>query len=250
MKFSASGLLFDNDGVLVDSHQAAIDAWSIWCSEYAPHINWDSSENAGVRAEDKVRLWVAPELFDEANNRINQLEQDTAHETVALGGAAELLHSLKAGTWTVCTSANPNIGRARLEAAGLPVPAELVTAADVAHGKPNPDPYLLGAQRLGFDPRKGAAHVRLVVVLPPRHVVQEQDGGCRVGIPVVGERLKSVGGGQGPARIPIRVLLIKVLAELVEPPLFRRSDSAAGIWVPLGKDQVVHGRVEIGRAHV
>ncbi len=152
MKFSASGLLFDNDGVLVDSHQAAIDAWSIWCSEYAPHINWDSSENAGVRAEDKVRLWVAPELFEEANNRINQLEQDTAHETVALGGAAELLHSLKAGTWTVCTSANPNLGRARLEAAGLPVPAELVTAADVAHGKPNPDPYLLGAQRLGFDP--------------------------------------------------------------------------------------------------
>lgn len=152
MKFSASGLLFDNDGVLVDSHAAAIDAWAIWCSEYAPHINWDSAENAGVRAEDKVRLWVAPELFEEANNRINQLEQDTAHETVALGGAVELLHSLKPGTWTVCTSANPNLGRARLEAAGLPVPAELVTAADVQNGKPHPDPYLLGAQRLGFDP--------------------------------------------------------------------------------------------------
>ncbi|WP_296632574.1 HAD-IA family hydrolase [Rhodoluna sp.] len=152
MKFSASGLLFDNDGVLVDSHEAAKDAWAIWCSEYAPHINWDSAENAGVRAEDKVRLWVAPELFEEANNRINQLEQDTAHETVPLGGAVELLHSLKPGTWTVCTSANPNLGRARLEAAGLPVPAELVTAADVQNGKPNPDPYLLGAKRLGFEP--------------------------------------------------------------------------------------------------
>ena len=152
MKFSASGLLFDNDGVLVDSHAAAIDAWATWCSEYAPQINWDSAENAGVRAEDKVRLWVAPELFEEANNRINQLEQDTAHETIALAGAFELLHSLRAGTWTVCTSANPNLGRARLEAAGLPVPAEFVTAADVQNGKPNPDPYLLGAQRLGFEP--------------------------------------------------------------------------------------------------
>jgi sugar-phosphatase len=32
------------------------------------------------------------------------------------------------------------------------VPAELVTAADVKRGKPHPDPYLLGAERLGFTP--------------------------------------------------------------------------------------------------
>ena len=50
------------------------------------------------------------------------------------------------------TSANPNLGRARLIAAGIPVPTELVTAADVTAGKPNPDPYLLGAKRLGFEP--------------------------------------------------------------------------------------------------
>ena len=152
MKFSASGLLFDNDGVLVDSHDAAIAAWATWSSEYAPGWDWNSSENAGVRAEDKVREHVAPELFAEANDRINQLEQDTAGQTVALGGAFELLHSLRPGIWTVCTSANPNLGRARLIAAGLPVPEQLVTAADVARGKPHPDPYLLGAERLGFAP--------------------------------------------------------------------------------------------------
>ncbi len=151
MKFSASGLLFDNDGVLVDSHDAAIAAWATWSSEYAPGWDWNSSENAGVRAEDKVREHVAPELFAEANDRINQLEQDTAGQTVALGGAFELLHSLRPGIWTVCTSANVNLGKARLEAAGLPVPAELVSASDVKRGKPFPDPYLLGAERLGFN---------------------------------------------------------------------------------------------------
>lgn len=151
MKFSAAGLLFDNDGVLVDSHSAAVMAWAQWCSEYAPHINWDKPENSGQRAEDKVREWIAsPDLFEEANNRINQLEQESAHQTVALAGAHELLHSLPAGTWTICTSANPNLGRARILAAGLPVPAQLVTAADVARGKPHPEPYLLGAERLGF----------------------------------------------------------------------------------------------------
>lgn len=153
MKFFASGLLFDNDGVLVDSHAAASAAWKQWCSEYAPHIDWDRPENAGQRAEDKVREWIAsPDLFEVANDRINQLEQDTAHETVALAGAVQLLTSLPANTWTVCTSANPNLGRARLLAAGLPVPPQLVTAADVQRGKPHPDPYLLGAERLGFDP--------------------------------------------------------------------------------------------------
>ncbi|MDE2387036.1 MAG: HAD-IA family hydrolase [Actinomycetales bacterium] len=152
MKFYASGLLFDNDGVLVDSHQAALEAWAQWASEFAPHFVWDVPENAGRRAEDKVREQVAPELFEVANDRINELEQLSAAQTIALPGAVELIHSLREGTWTVCTSANPNLGRARLLAAGLLVPQALVTAGDVARGKPHPDPYLLGAERLGFGP--------------------------------------------------------------------------------------------------
>lgn len=152
MKFFASGLLFDNDGVLVDSHQAALEAWAQWASEFAPNFVWDVPENAGRRAEDKVREQVAPELFEIANERINELEQLSAAQTIALPGAVELIHSLREGTWTVCTSANPNLGRARLLAAGLLVPQTLVTAADVARGKPHPDPYLLGAERLGFAP--------------------------------------------------------------------------------------------------
>ena len=152
MKFNAKALLFDNDGVLVDSHQAAKEAWTLWATEYAPGWDWDAPENAGVRAEDKVRQLVPASKFSEANDRINQLEQDTAHDTVALGGAVWLTNSLAAGIWTVCTSANANLGKARLEAAGIPVPAELVTADDVSKGKPFPDPYLLGAARLGVDP--------------------------------------------------------------------------------------------------
>lgn len=146
----AKGLLFDNDGVLVDSHAAAGVAWTQWSREFAPDFVWDLPENAGVRAEDKVRQLLPPERFNEANDRINELEQLSAHETVALAGAVELTTSLAAGTWTVCTSANANLGRARLQAAGIPVPAELVTAEDVKRGKPHPDPYLLGAKRLGF----------------------------------------------------------------------------------------------------
>jgi sugar-phosphatase len=152
VKFDTKGLLFDNDGVLVDSHLAAREAWGAWAERYAPDWNWDTAENAGVRAQDMVLRMVGPEKFEEANDYINQLEQDSAKDTVALPGAVELTTSLTAGTWTVCTSANPNLGRARLEAAGIPVPEELVTAYDVERGKPAPDPYLLGAKNLGLDP--------------------------------------------------------------------------------------------------
>jgi len=153
MKFSCSALLFDNDGVLVDSHQAAKAAWDVWATEFSPGYDLDKANNAGRRAEDMVRELVSPELFVSANDRINALEQDTAHMTVPLAGAKELLESLPIGVWTICTSANPNLGRARLEAAGLPIPKELVTGDDVQRGKPFPDPYLLGAKNLGFDPQ-------------------------------------------------------------------------------------------------
>ena len=73
MIVSCSALLFDNDGVLVDSHAAAAEAWGIWASEYAPGWNWDVPENAGRRAEDKVRERVPEHLFEVANNRINSL---------------------------------------------------------------------------------------------------------------------------------------------------------------------------------
>ena len=152
MKFSCSALLFDNDGVLVDSHQAAKAAWDIWAAEFSPGYDLDKANNAGRRAEDMVRELVSSDLFTVANNRINSLEQETAYMTVPLAGANELLSSLPKGVWTICTSANPNLGRARLEAAGLPIPKELVTGDDVKQGKPHPDPYLLGAKNLGFDP--------------------------------------------------------------------------------------------------
>ena len=152
MKFSCSALLFDNDGVLVDSHQAAKAAWDVWAAEFSPGYDLDKANNAGRRAEDMVRELVSPELFAKANDRINALEQDTAHMTVPLAGAKELLESLPLGVWTICTSANPSLGKARLEAAGLPIPKELVTGDDVKQGKPHPDPYLLGAKNLGFDP--------------------------------------------------------------------------------------------------
>jgi mannitol-1-/sugar-/sorbitol-6-phosphatase len=145
----AKGLLFDNDGVLVDSMQGAIAAWAQWGEKFHPGFEL-IKEHHGKRAQDLVLEMVGEARFEEANNYINQLEQDLAHLTVPLTGALDFTRSLKAGTWTVVTSANPFLAKARLEAAGIPIPKEIVTAYDVSKGKPDPEPYLKGAENLGF----------------------------------------------------------------------------------------------------
>jgi sugar-phosphatase len=192
MEFQVAGLLFDNDGVLVDSHQAAIEAWTKWCSVYSPGLDWDAQGTAGVRAEDMVRMWAPAEVFDEANDYINALELETAATTVPLPGSLDLVGSLPAGSWTICTSANRELGLARVRAAGLPDPAEFVCGDDVLAGKPAPDPYLLGASRLGLSPSQcvvfedavagvesaRAAGVGVVVGIGPR--VLDADVSCVV----------------------------------------------------------------------
>ena len=150
MRSYFKGLLFDNDGVLVDSMPAAIKAWRKWGEKYHPGFEL-TEEHHGKRAQDLVLSMVGQERFKEADDYINLLEQDLAHETVPLDGSLEFTRSLKPGTWTVVTSANPNLAKARLKAAGIQIPKELVTAWDVENGKPHPEPYLKGAANLGFD---------------------------------------------------------------------------------------------------
>ena len=151
MIIEIKALLFDNDGVLVDSVANVEKCWEKWALEFGiKGLNIASFH--GTRAQDTVLSLVGQERFEEANNRINELEQSSAHETIAMPGARELLPFLPVDRWTICTSANSRLGRARLEGAGLPTPEHLVTGDDVVNGKPAPDPYLLGASRLGFKP--------------------------------------------------------------------------------------------------
>lgn len=150
MIFEASGLLFDNDGVLVDSMGTVDGSWGVWSKTYSPGFQI-SYEHHGRRASEIVASLIGEELFEEALAEINRLELELTHLTTAMPGAKELLESLESGTWTVVTSAGRDLGTSRLKVAGLPVPNELVCADDVSSGKPNPEPYLMGAKKLSLD---------------------------------------------------------------------------------------------------
>jgi sugar-phosphatase len=150
MQHFASALLFDNDGVLSDSIESVDASWSKWASEYAPDFKI-SYEHHGIRAEELVAMNVAQDKYEEALKRIIELEVAMTYLTKPMPGAVEITSSLPAGIWTIVTSALPELAYARLNQAGIPIPKELVTSSDVSKGKPDPEPYLVGARKLGID---------------------------------------------------------------------------------------------------
>ncbi len=149
MQHFAKGLLFDNDGVLSDSLASVDAAWGKWSEIYSPNFVISFAHH-GRRASEIIRDLLPEEKFEEAHELINILEIELTHLTKAMPGAIELTTMSPKGTWTVVTSATPDLARARLTKAGIQIPTELVTGNDVAQGKPNPEPYLLAAKRLSL----------------------------------------------------------------------------------------------------
>ena len=150
MQHPAKALLFDNDGVLSDSIESVDASWGEWAKTYAPGFAL-TYEHHGIRAEELVAKHVSAELYDEALKKIIELEIAMTYLTKPMPGAVELTTSLPTGVWTIVTSALPELAHARLNKAGIPIPKELVTSSDVSKGKPDPEPYLVGARKLNTD---------------------------------------------------------------------------------------------------
>ena len=145
-------VLFDNDGVLVDSDAGVHAAWSRWALSFGLPVDEVTEAVHGRRAVDTVALLVPEAGRAGALADITRWEVEEAAATTAIGGARALVESLPRGVWAVVTSGVTTLATARLVAAGLPTPPVLVTADDVEHGKPAPDGYLAAATALGVAP--------------------------------------------------------------------------------------------------
>lgn len=149
MKKEVQGLLFDNDGVLIDSMPGALRAWVKWGEVYHPGFEL-TPEFHGRRAGDIVKDLVSTEEYQASYDYINLLEIAEAANTKPLPGTMEFLSQLPKGRWNIVTGANPELAKVRLEAAGIAIPKTLVTAYDAKKGKPDPEPYLLGAEKINI----------------------------------------------------------------------------------------------------
>jgi sugar-phosphatase len=146
------GLLFDLDGVLVDSTAAVVRVWRQWALEHSLDPQLVVNLAMGQRSVETIQL-VAPHLDAEAENlKVEGMEIADKDGVIALPGATALLRSLPPDRFTLVTSATRILAVARLGYADLAVPQRFVSADDVTQGKPSPDPYLKGAALLGKSP--------------------------------------------------------------------------------------------------
>jgi mannitol-1-/sugar-/sorbitol-6-phosphatase len=148
----ASGVLFDNDGVLVDSREAGEQAWRRWATGHGLDPDTVLAGVHGRRSVETVARFLTHDRVAAATAQVDALELENAGSTRPLPGAADLLSSVPHDRWVVVTSAARTLAAARIDGAGLPQPPRIVAAEDVTAGKPAPDPYEHAAVLLGLPP--------------------------------------------------------------------------------------------------
>ena len=152
VQIQCEALLFDMDGVLVNSTPAVARVWRRWAIERG-----FNPEDVVARAHGRPSLTTVKEFLPDAdhdaeNREVERREIADLEGVVPLPGALDLLSSLPDDRWTIVTSCTRALAEVRIRAAGLPLPKKLVTANDITNGKPHADPYLKGASKLGFSP--------------------------------------------------------------------------------------------------
>lgn len=150
----ADAILFDSDGVLVDSHEQVDVAWKAVATRFG--LDWDQlrAELVGVPARETLARHLDGAVLDEAVAQLEELEVEAASATRPIPGAVAVTSSLPSGSFAIVTSASRRLGSARWDAAGIAIPDVVVTADDVHRGKPDPEPFLTAAARLGLEPRR------------------------------------------------------------------------------------------------
>jgi len=175
MEIECGGVLFDMDGVLIDSTPAVARVWSRWAIEHGLR-----PEEVVRRAHGRPSIESIQEMLPGADPEAENLKVETAEVEdtegiVPLPGACELLETLPRERWTIVTSCTRRLAEVRLRAAGLKIPPLLVTSNDIVKGKPNPEPYLKGASFLGV-----GAEDCIVVEDVPAGILSGKAMGARV----------------------------------------------------------------------
>ncbi len=170
-----SGILFDMDGVLLDSTPAVARVWHEWALEHGFNPEEVVRAAHGRPSLSTIRDYLPGSDYEAENREVERRELADLEGIVPWPGAIDLLKSLPLDRWAIVTSCTRPLAEVRIRAGGLPRPKFFITSDDIGNGKPAPDPYLKGAQMLGLHPADC-----IVVEDVPAGVRSGKAAGCRV----------------------------------------------------------------------
>src|SRR5215472_12077107 len=149
IQVQCGALLFDLDGVLIDSTPAVARVWRRWAIERGFNPDEVVARAHGRPSLATVREYLPHANHEAENKEVERQEIEDLEGVVPLPGALDLLATLPADRWTIVTSCTRPLAEVRIKAAGLPLPSRMITSTDITQGKPHPEPYLKGASVLG-----------------------------------------------------------------------------------------------------
>jgi len=152
-QLQCAALLFDMDGVLINSTPAVARVWHQWALEHGFDPKQVVAAAHGRPSLTTVREYLPQADHEMENREVERREIADLAGVVPLPGALELLSSLPSERWTIVTSSTRALAEVRIKAAGLPMPEKMITSNDITHGKPDPEPYLKAAVLLNVSPR-------------------------------------------------------------------------------------------------
>jgi mannitol-1-/sugar-/sorbitol-6-phosphatase len=174
-KIVVHAVLFDMDGVLINSIAADERSWWRWAEAHGMQNSFSIRSTHGRRSVDTIRA-LRPDLdWVTELERIESFDAEDGQGLTVYPGVHDVLARLSSTQWSIVTSASERILRHRLGVLGVPLPLHRVTADAVKQGKPNPEPYRLGAAQLGLSPADC-----LVIEDAPSGIRAGKAAGCRV----------------------------------------------------------------------
>ena len=152
MSIRCAAILFDLDGVLVDSAACVEKSWRDWSLKHGLDPERVLAVAHGRRTTETIPS-VAPQLnvADEAA-ALAAIESVSTEGVLEVPGARELLEPLPPNAWAIVTSGVRSVATLRIRHTRLPMPRVLVCADEIERGKPDPQGYLVAAERLGVQP--------------------------------------------------------------------------------------------------
>ena len=158
------GIMFDMDGVLFDSMPYHAKSWARVCNEYGLHITEEEVYLNEGRTGFSTINWLTERQWGRATTQ-EEVEHiyslkcaafNAFPEAPKMPGAEDLLRLVKAAGRMICVVTGSGqaslLNRLTSNYPGFFCEERIVSSRDVKHGKPNPEPYLMGLQKMGLRP--------------------------------------------------------------------------------------------------